>query len=81
MTCKEENKALKYLYYLIGELPVRISYIATDVPVMAEILNFKTKNFEIDNLYIQKIAQSLESIQIDKNEFDNICLKNGVKPI
>lgn len=80
MTNKKDNP-LEYIYYLLGELPVRIGYIAPNVPVMAEILNFETKQFEIDNLYIHKIAKSLESIQIDKNEFDNICLKNGAKQI
>ncbi len=76
----DDDAPLDYIYYLIGEKPVRIGYIAPNVAVITEVLNFETNQFEIDNLYIHKIASSLDSVKIDKQEFTDICLKRGAKP-
>lgn len=70
----------RYKYHLIGEKPIRVGYIGTFVPVIAEVLNNKTKSFEINNKYIDYIAKSTEVIDIDEQTFIDICLKNGVTP-
>ena len=74
-----DESSLTYSYYLIGERPIRIGYATPEVPVIAEILNLKTKKFEIDNLYISIIAENLDAIKIGRSQFVEFCLKNGAK--
>ena len=70
----------EYIYYLAGVRPLRVGYIHPHIPVIAEVLNFETKKFEINNMYISYAAKSLDYIKLTEQEFVNECLKNGVKP-
>lgn len=67
------------IFYMIGERPVRISYIAEDIAVMAEIPDHDTKTFTIDNQFIHIAAKTLDAEEISKDEFNEWCLKNGYK--
>jgi|GEM_PF-2148018 len=76
----DDEAILEYHYYLVGDRPLRIGYVAPHVSVVAEILNSDTKEFEINNLYLDRAATSVDIIRIDYEQFEEACLKNGVKP-
>lgn len=76
----DENAPLEYHYYLVGDRPLRIGYIAPYVSVIAEILNSETKKFYIDNTYMDRAATSVDIIRIDQAQFIDACLRKGVKP-
>lgn len=76
----DKSAPMEYIYYLVGDRPLRIGYIALGVPVIAEIFDHETKKFIIDNFYISYAAESTEIIELDEQTFINECLKRGVKP-
>ena len=77
----DENAPMEYLYYIVGDRPLRIGHIAPEVPVIAEILDGETKKFEINNLYISYVAENTDVIELSREEFVDACLKRGVKPL
>ncbi len=76
----DQTTPLEYHYYLVGDRPLRIGYIAPHVSVVAEILNSNTKEFGIDNLYLDRAATSVDIISINEKQFVDACLKKGAKP-
>ncbi|MFP4386116.1 MAG: hypothetical protein ACLFP8_02355 [Alphaproteobacteria bacterium] len=76
----DEDAILEYQYYLVGDRPLRIGYIASYMPVVAEILDSKTKDFVIDNLYMDRAATSLDIIEVDESAFVDACHRKGAKP-
>ncbi len=70
----------KYVYYLVGDRPLRIGYVGASIAVIAEVLNLENKEFEIDNFYISYVAKSTEVVELSKKEFLDACLKRGAKP-
>lgn len=76
----EEYEKPKYHYYLVGNRPLRIKYIAPYISTKAEILNSQTKKFYIDNTYLDRAATSVDIIRIDEKTFIDACLKKGAKP-
>jgi len=77
---ENESGSMEYDYYIVGDLPLRIGYIALGVPVIAEIFDGETKGFIIDNTYISYAAENTEIIEINEQEFTDECLKRGAKP-
>lgn len=65
------------VYYMMGDRPVRIAYIAPDVAVMAEIPDHTTKTFTIDNSFIHIAATSMDAQEIGEDEFNSWCKENG----
>ncbi len=77
----DSNAPMEYVYYLVGDRPLRISYIAPGIAVLAEILDSDTKEFVTDNFYIHYVAESTDIIELDQKEFVDECLKRGTKPL
>jgi hypothetical protein len=75
-----EKKSIEYHYYLLGDRPIRIKYIAPFVATKAEILNSVTKEFYIDNTYLDLTETSMDIIRISEEDFISACLKKGAKP-
>lgn len=80
MTNDNELEAEYPRYFAFGDNPVKLTYI-DDVPILGEVIDYAAKTFKIDNTVVPRIFNSLEVREIDHNEFRNLCLSKGVKPI
>lgn len=70
-----------YHYYLLGDRPIKVTCNASEIPLSAQIVDTKTKEFIYDLTLIPVITDSMDIRTIDENEFRNACLAKGVKPI
>lgn len=77
MPSKERN----FHYYLLGDRPIKVTCNASEIPLSAQIVDTKTKEFVYDLALIPVITDSMDIRTIDENEFRNACLAKGVKPI
>lgn len=77
---EEEAEIRNFQYFAFGNNPIKITLI-DGIPAKAEVIDLKTKAFKIDNKVIPRIMHSLEVEEITSQEFRNLCLAMGVKPI
>lgn len=75
------SKERIYHYYLLGDRPIKVTCSALEIPLSAQIIDSKKKEFIYDLALIPVITDSLDIRQINENEFRNACLAKGVKPI
>ncbi|MGH1379084.1 MAG: hypothetical protein ACRBB3_09720 [Alphaproteobacteria bacterium] len=68
-------------YYILGDRPIKIVCSMMEIPISAQILNSKTKEFVHDLSLVPFITSSVDIRKIDENDFRNACLAKGVKPI
>ena len=70
-----------YHYYLLGDRPIKVTCNALEIPLSAQIVDSKKKEFIYDLALIPYINDSMDVIKIDENKFRDACLAKGVKPI
>jgi len=70
-----------YHYYLIGDRPIRLLCTELDIPVDAEILDARSKQFVRDLSIVPQIVEDTEYREIDYHTFCNACLAQGVTPL
>jgi len=70
-----------YHYYIIGNLPIRVTCNDVEIPFRAEIVDTASKSFVRDLSLIPKIVDDADYKQIDQTTFRNACLALGVAAI
>lgn len=69
-----------YLYYILGERPVKITCIDS-FPIQAETPDFEKKIFVRDNSVIKRVTDSADVIKVSVKDFNEFCLSKGIKPV
>lgn len=68
-------------YYIIGNLPIKVTCNDADIPIRAEIIDFASKKFVKNLSLIPKIVDDNDYKEIDYVTFCNACLALGVAAI
>jgi len=68
-------------YYIIGDLPIRVTCSDAGIPISAEIINVTSKTFVKDLSLIPKIIDDYDYNKVDQITFCKACLALGVAAI